>query len=256
MSGSVDLRLYGELGDLVAGASGGTVTCRVALPASVGEVIRSAGVPVGEVHLVLVDGVPVGLDHRVAAGDRVAVYPRFRTLEAPGLDGPAGGQPRFVLDVHLGKLARHLRLLGFDVDYRNDYDDDELAAVSAREGRYLLTRDTGLLARSAVRDGYLVRADDPDEQVVEVVLAFRLCDRLDPFGRCLHCNGWLEEVDKQEILHRLEPKTRRYYQQFRRCTGCDRIYWRGSHTERLGAVVGAVRSACEQAGRRSGDPGT
>lgn len=252
MSGSVDLRLYGELQDLVARASGGTVTCPVPEPASVGEVIRSVGVPAGEVHLVLVDGVPVDLEHRVAAGERIAVYPRFRTLDVPVRSGPAGGAARFVLDVHLGKLARHLRLLGFDVKYRNDYDDDELAAISAREGRFLLTRDTGLLARSAVRHGYLVRADDPDEQVVEVVLAFRLCGRLDPFGRCLHCNGGLERVDKQEILHRLEPKTRRYYQEFRRCTGCDRIFWRGSHTERLGSVIDAVRSACERVGRLAG----
>lgn len=251
MSGPVELRFYGELKELLPASGGsGTVNQDLERPAAVRDVVEAAGVPHTEVDLLLVDGVPVGWDHRVGPGDRVAAYPPFRRLDVGGVSRVRPPRPdplRFVLDVHLGKLARHLRLLGFDTRYRNDLDDDELAAISAEEQRVLLTRDTGLLRRRQVRLGYLVRADDPDEQVVEVVLRFGLCDALDPFGRCLHCNGLLEEVDKQAVLHRLEPRTRRYYDEFRRCTGCERIYWRGSHAERLAAVVAAVRRACAAA---------
>lgn len=252
MPARIELRCYGELNDLLPPARRQrSFSVELELEAAVIDVVQAAGVPHTEVALVLVDGQPAGWDHRVGDGARVAAYPTFRTLRA---EAEGAGTPRFVLDVHLGKLARHLRLLGFDVAYRNDLDDDELASIAERQGRVLLSRDTGLLMRRQVETGYLVRADDPDEQVVEVVLRFGLCDHLDPFGRCLHCNGLLEEVDKQDVLDRLEPKTRRYYDDFRRCRGCDRVYWQGSHTERLAAVVEAVREACARAGRGAPQP--
>jgi uncharacterized protein with PIN domain len=140
---------------------------------------------------------------------------------------------RFVLDGHLGKLASYLRLLGFDTLYRNDYDDDELADTSSNQRRILLTRDRGLLKRNRVWFGYCIRARSPGEQVVEVLKRFDLAERAHPFSRCACCNGLLTPVEKVDVFDRLEPKTKLYYDDFRICQDCDRIYWKGSHFERM-----------------------
>jgi len=152
-------------------------------------------------------------------------------------------EPRFVLDVHLGRLARTLRLLGFDAVWRNDTTDDELAAISADDERTLLTRDRGLLKRAKVTHGHLVRETDRRRQVVEVLRQFDLFGAITPFGRCLRCNGVLEPVAKAEVEHRLPPRTRREYADFRTCPGCGRVYWKGSHYDRLAALVEDLRRA-------------
>lgn len=167
----------------------------------------------------------------------------------PGrLQPPIPQRPRFLLDVHLGRLARLLRLLGCDADYANHRDDPELVALARQQDRVLLTRDRGLLSRRAVTHGYLVRADDPVAQLEEVVDRFELCATLRPFTRCLECNGELEDVAKAEVLHRLEPGTRREQHRFRRCRGCDRIYWRGTHHRRLTAIVDRIVERCRRQG--------
>ena len=137
------------------------------------------------------------------------------------------------MDGHLGTLASLLRLLGFDVLYRNDYDDATLARISSEEQRILLTRDRGLLKRSVVAYGYHVWETDPERQLVEVVRRFGLAGAAAPFRRCLRCNGVLEPVTKAEVLDRLEPKTKRYYDEFAICRVCDRVYWKGSHHEHM-----------------------
>jgi uncharacterized protein with PIN domain len=150
----------------------------------------------------------------------------------------AGG---FVLDTHLGTLARYLRLCGFDTLYRNDYDDEELAGISAGQHRILLTRDRDVLKRRIVTHGCFVRNDRPREQLVEVLQRFHLTEAITPFTRCTRCNGRLQEVAKEDIADRLEPLTRRYYQRFRQCTGCGRIYWRGSHVQHIERLIGRIR---------------
>jgi uncharacterized protein len=147
---------------------------------------------------------------------------------------------RFVLDGHLGRLAGYLRLFGFDVLYRHDYADAELARTSHEEGRILLTRDRGLLKRREVSHGYCVRATDPRRQIVEVLRRFDLFRSVSPFSRCLRCNGVLQPVDREEVLERLPPKTRKYYDEFDLCPSCDRLYWKGSHYERLARLVQEV----------------
>src|SRR3989304_491019 len=179
-----------------------------------------------------------GVAHRRGDGARVEVWPAAEAAEwglVPVL--PAAPEdladPRFVVDAHLGRLATYLRMLGFDTWYRNDADDDQLAAVAAAEGRILLTRDRGLLKRSVVRRGAYLRSDQPVEQLVEVALRFGPVDRWRPFGRCLRCNTLLVSVSREEVLHRLQPLTRIYYDDFRRCPGCGAIYWKGSHHARM-----------------------
>jgi uncharacterized protein len=156
--------------------------------------------------------------------------------------------PRFVLDAHLGKLAGYLRLLGFDTLYRNDYDDATLARISSDEHRILLTRDRGLLKRSMVTHGYYVRETDPQRQAIEVLRRFDLHRSIMPFHRCIRCNGVLRAADKSAIRAALPPRTSEYYDEFRVCDHCGKIYWKGSHYQRLLDFVALVaRHALEDA---------
>jgi uncharacterized protein with PIN domain len=131
-------------------------------------------------------------------------------------------------------------MLGFDTLYRNDYADEELARISSQAGRILLTRDRGLLKRTIVTHGYCLRTTDPRRQVVEVLRRFDLRNAAAPFRRCLHCNTLLQSVDKAEISHRLDAQTKKYYDHFRVCPNCNRIYWRGSHFKRMEAFVESI----------------
>jgi uncharacterized protein len=248
-SGHVDVRLYAELNDFVAPEWRGRVMRRPFRPhQTVKDVIEAAGVPHTEVDLALVNGEPVGFSHRPVSGDRIAVYPVFETLDI----GPVNRlrpQPlrdvRFVVDVHLGRLARLLRLLGLDVRWSNDLDDQTLAAIGQAEHRVVLTRDRGLLKRRRVTHGLYVHAERPIEQAAEVVHRLDLANRLAPFTRCLRCGGELAPVDKAEIVDRLEPLTRQHFDAFRRCRSCGQIYWRGSHHARLAQVVERIRAAAD-----------
>jgi uncharacterized protein with PIN domain len=149
--------------------------------------------------------------------------------------------PRFVIDVNLGRLARLLRVLGFDVWWSSDGDDQTLADVSLGQQRILLTRNRALLKRRAITHGPFVRSDHPEEQTLEVIRRLDLRQRLAPFTRCVWCNGRLFAVTKEEVTDHLEPLTRQYYDDFSRCTEYGRIYWRGSHRARLVSFVEGLR---------------
>jgi len=243
----VELRFYAELCDLLAPKHRlGRIGHPVVASQSVKDLIESYGVPHTEVEIILVGGESVGFDYRPVPGDHVSVYPVFEALDISPLvrlrQEPLR-QTRFVLDGHLGRLARRLRLLGFDCAYANDVADDELVEVSTTERRILLTRDRFLLRRRAVTHGCLLRSDQPDEQVHEVVRRFQLAASIEPFTRCPACNGVLMLVEKSEIEHRLPPKTRRFYDDFRTCPDCGRDYWRGAHRGRLERMVAEARAA-------------
>lgn len=246
-----DVRFFAELRDFLAPARrSGTVVHTFREPRSVKDVIESYGVPHTEVEVILVNGQSVDFDYRVLDGDRVSVYPVFESFDVSSLvrvrPWPLR-EVRFVLDVHLGKLARRLRLLGFDCHYQRDATDDELVALSTRQRRILLTRDLGLLKRKAITHGTFVRATEPRLQVIEVVRRFQLAGSIFPFTRCLACNGLLEGVSKAEIEHRLPPMTRQLYHEFRHCADCHKAYWRGAHHRRLDAMVAEVGEGLEQA---------
>lgn len=145
--------------------------------------------------------------------------------------------PRFILDVHLGKLARLLRMSGFDALCLEDYEDKEIARIAGEEQRIILTRDVGLLKLGGVSHGYFVRATYPWDQLKEVIIRFDLRDQIEAFKRCLPCNGLLEKVSKQEVKDQLNAQTMRYYQEFFRCPDCKRIFWRGSHFLRMHRLI-------------------
>lgn len=195
---------------------------------SIKHLAESLGVPHPEIGRVQVNGQEYALSAIAQDGDQVEVQP------VP--DG-CPIEPRFLLDGHLGRLAAHLRMLGFDCLYRNDYSDDELAGVLQQDERILLTRDRRLLMRKIVTYGYCPRSSDPPEQLTEVVQRFELIKRITPFHRCLRCNHPLEPVAKEAVLHRLEPLTKLYFDEFQICPNCQQIYWKGSHYEKMQALV-------------------
>jgi len=211
--------------------------------ASVKDMIEALGVPHPEVAVILVNAAPVGWSYIVQDGDIITVYPATTAPMVPPerrVGPPPLTTARFVLDVHLGKLAAYLRLLGFDTVYRAEAHDTELARISADEQRILLTRDRHLLKRSIVTYGAFVRATDPRQQVVEVVRRFNLAAAVAPYQRCSRCNGLLHPVDKAQIAHRLPPQTRQVYEEFQICHSCRQVYWKGSHVERLQPFIDQV----------------
>lgn len=197
---------------------------------SIKHLIESLGVPHVEVGTVMVNGQPASIDSRALAGSLVRVSP-----PEPGVVAEAGD--RFLLDNHLGRLAAYLRMLGFDSLYRNDYQDDELARVAAQETRILLTRDRRLLMRREVRFGYCPRSLQSSEQIREVIARFDLPSRARPFYRCLRCNTPLIPIEKETVAHLLQPLTHKYFNTFRRCPTCGHLFWKGSHFDRMQAMI-------------------
>jgi len=212
---------------------------------TVKHLVESLGVPHPEIDLILANGQTVGFDYLVADGDRVAAYPVFESMDITStnrLRPTPLRVTRFILDGHLGRLAAYLRMLGFDTSYHNDCADVDLAATSFEEGRILLTRDRGLLKRKQVTRGYCLRSKDPYQQLREIVGRFDLLGNISPFTRCMACNGLLKTVAKADILHLLEPRTRRYFDIFKQCGQCRKVYWKGSHHEYMQSLIERLRS--------------
>jgi uncharacterized protein len=210
---------------------------------SVKDAIESVGVPHTEVDLVIVDGVSVDFTHLLRGGERVSVYPMFETLDiAPlvRLRPRPLRDPRFVADGHLGKLARHLRMAGFDTLWSSAWSDDEIVDISNAERRTILTRDKGMLRRADVDRGYFVRATESEAQLAEVLRALQLEGMLAPFTRCRECNTLLEDVPRETVLDHLPEKVRELYTRFKRCAGCERVYWEGTHFARMKGVLGRL----------------
>jgi hypothetical protein len=201
---------------------------------SVKDVIEACGVPHPEIDLILVNEQAVDFDYSISDGVIIDVFPvKTGSPECKEKRLQVTSASSFVLDGHLGTLARDLRLLGFDVAYDPQAEDRKLLQIMERENRVLLTRDRRLLMHRVVKTGYFPRSQKPDEQTVEVIRRFDLFGLIAPFTRCLRCNAPLRKVSKAEIVERLEPLTKVYYEQFRRCTGCLQVYWAGSHFSKL-----------------------
>jgi uncharacterized protein len=241
---TVRLRFHGDLGFFLGSNARGRIIERgIAEKTSVKDVIESCGVPHPEVDVILVDGQAVGFDHTLASDADVEIVPVGNCdphLKEKRLQ--VSYTSRFVADGHLGRLTRTLRLLGFDVAYDQQVDDRHLLEVMAHENRALLTRDRRLLMHAIVRHGYCPRSQNADEQTIEVIRRFDLLRLIAPFTRCLRCNALLQPVSKTDVIEKLEPLTKIYYEQFRRCTGCGQIYWTGSHFEKLQKRIETIQS--------------
>ena len=238
------VRFYAELNDLVVPERRFRDSeVEFAGSPAVKDVIESLGVPHGEIDLLLVNGRSAGFSERLHDGDRVAVYPMFEGFDVATVTSVRAAplrEPRFVLDGHLGRLAAYLRMLGFDVLWEQQPSDMDLARISAEERRILLTRDRGLLKRKQVTHGLFVRATHPEKQLREVVERLHLQRLARPFSRCLRCNGALASVPLAEVSAELPPKVRERVQEVRRCTGCRKLYWAGTHHDQMSAMIRRV----------------
>jgi len=200
-------------------------------------------VPHTEVDLILVNGESVDFSHPLRDGDRVSVYPVFESIDiSPVLR--VRPKPlreiRFLADTHLGRLAAYLRLMGFDTVYGHNLGDRDLTQLASAERRILLTRDRGLLMRSAITHGYWLRQTDPKLQLREVLERFDLASSAAPFTRCLRCNTPLAAASKPEVAGRVPPGVDARHREFHRCPGCGRIYWEGSHYRRMSELIAAT----------------
>jgi uncharacterized protein with PIN domain len=241
---TIRLTFHGDLGFFRGSRPGGQIIERtLGEKTSVKDVIESCAVPHPEVGSILVDGQPVNFAHVVEKDAMVDVYPvQSLPTQFEKHQLQIHCIKRFVVDGHLGKLARNLRLLGFDVAYDQQAQDRQLLGVMESEDRALLTRDRRLLMHAIVKAGYCPRSQNSDEQTIEVIRRFDLLDSIAPFTRCLRCNAPLQEVAKADVIEKLEPLTKIYYERFRRCTGCGQIYWAGSHFSKLQKRLDEIRA--------------
>ncbi|SER53071.1 hypothetical protein SAMN05421690_103511 [Nitrosomonas sp. Nm51] len=238
------LHFYAELNDFLAPTERNkAVTHCFNHKASIKDVIESYNVPHTEIDLIIVNGVSVDFNYYVQHGDDIHAYPAYASAPSIGhiplvhLAPQITDNPGFVVDVNLGRLARYLRLLGFDCLYRNHFADAAIAEISSISRRIVLTRDRKLLQRKIIRYGYFVRAEAPKIQVKEVLAKFNLHPWLRPLTRCTYCNGKLIQTEKHSISHRLKPLTKKYYDKFLICPDCSQIYWQGSHDMRVKQLI-------------------
>jgi uncharacterized protein with PIN domain len=240
MSGlkTITVRCFAELNDfLPPGKKQKPFALTMKEPVTVGEVAVILGIPLSEVDLVTVNGKPAGRSYRPVENDYIAIYPAFETFDIGSLH-TLQKQPlrvtRFILDAHLGKLARYLRMLGFDSLYRNDYSDREIIETARDEKRIILTRDKLLLRSPRVDHGYYIRAVEKHAQLVEVVKKFDLYSQFRSFSRCMTCNTALSPTPRETIrLGRIDPAIHNCYEEFYFCPSCDKFFWRGSHFDRM-----------------------
>jgi uncharacterized protein with PIN domain len=238
---TITVRCFAELNDfLPPGKKQTPFALTLKEPVTVGEVAEILGIPLSEVDLVTANGTPVGRSYRPLEGDFLAIYPVFENFDISALQ-TAHKEPlrisRFILDAHLGKLARYLRMLGFDSLYRNDYSDLEIIETARDQKRIILTRDKLLLQSPRMDHGYYVRSVEKHAQLTEVVKKFDLFSQFRSFTRCMTCNSELLPASKEMIRDRLDPGIYRCFDTFYHCPSCDKFFWRGSHFNRMERLI-------------------
>ena len=237
MKHHIPIRFYEELNDFLSTDIKKRDICvSVDKGRTVGSLIKSFGVPDSAVDLILVNGRAVNFSYALTENDRVSVYPVFETFDISSItklrDTPLRDL-KFICDVHLGRLAKYLRMLGFDTWYENDYADKKILDLSDKQKRILLTKNKKLLENKKITRGVLVKQAEPRRQLTEIVNYFDLKTSANPLSRCLICNGTIEKIKKEALGHQVKPSILKKYDTFFRCTGCDHIYWKGTHFESM-----------------------
>jgi len=239
-------RFYGSLNDfLPKSLEHRTFAHTVKGRPSVKDTLEALGVPHPEIDGIIVNNRAENFFYQLQAGDKIHIYPyryngkfRWRRHLVPIVALP----PKFVCDSHLGKLVRHLRLLGFDSVYKTVFPDTEIIQIGVRENRIILTRDKGILKNRAVQYGYWLRSVHPQKRLIEVVTRFRLSSKIRPFTLCLECNGRIKRIVKDRIKEKLPPLVQKYYRLFFICEACRKIYWKGSHHHRMMRIIQSART--------------
>lgn len=233
----VTIRFHGNLNGLLFRSFAGPIVKRqLTTPTSVKDLIEGCGVPHNVADLLLVNSKPVDFSFLVQEDQSISVFPFFSHINIPEgkqLQKPSLPHNRFLVDANLGKLARYLRIGGFDTVYIREQSDKEIISQMLDRKRVLLSRDRKLLMHKVVEYGYLPRSDDPVDQFREVCRRFDLADHIDPFSRCPNCNGKLQSVSKEDVIDQLESLTKKHFEDFSQCGDCGQVYWTGSHRKRM-----------------------
>lgn len=212
---------------------------------SIKDMIESLGVPHTEIDMILVNGNSVDFSYIVEGGDSISVYPVFESIDisnAQHLRNKPLREPKFIADVHLGSLVKYMRMLGFDVLYRNNFSNKEIIDISLKDNRTILTKNRGLLKNNKITHCYWVRNEGTEEQVKEIISRFDLKDNISEFLRCLECNNILVPAEKDKIEERIPPKVKQWHNEFWYCTQCDKIYWKGTHYEKMAKFIVRLRN--------------
>ncbi len=213
---------------------------------SIKDLIESFGVPHTEVDLILVNNKSVSFDYLINDKDDISVYPVFESFDIADvqhLRSQPLREPKFVCDVHLGKLVKKLRMLGLDTKYRTDLKDSDLVSISLNEKRTILTKDIGILKRREITHGYFIRNNQVVDQMKEVVQRFQLLNIIKEFSRCLECNSILEKIDKEKIFSNLPEKIRKVQDEFFICNECDKIFWKGTHYKKMLKEIRSIKKS-------------
>ena len=239
-------RFYEELNDFLPQDKKKTLfTHNFECNPSIKDVIESMGVPHTEIDMILVNGNSVKFSYQLKDKDVVSVYPVFESLDISNVthlrERPLR-EPKFILDVHLGRLARYLRMFGFDAIYENNYHDSDIIKLSNKQKWTILTRDVGILKNSEVTHGYWIKSQDPMEQLKEVIVRSDLINFIKPFYRCGECNGIIKKVTKDSVIDSLKPRTKKYFNEFFKCTSCEKIYWKGSHFKKMNNFIEKLKT--------------
>lgn len=241
MKKTIYIRFYAELNDFLPVSKRKKESAySFKTPITIREALISIGIPIAEVDLILVNGNSETLKYKLRQDDRVSVYPVFESFDISTIGkirSKALRKSKFILDCHLGKLAKYLRMLGFDTLYENNFEDEEIIKIACEQQRIILTRDKLLLKSKDITHGYYVRAIDKHEQLIEIVRKFDLYSQFKSFTRCMTCNSFLEPVKKALIIDRLDAETASNFTKFYTCRFCDKIYWKGSHFENMESYI-------------------
>ena len=235
------LRFYEELNEfLTADRRKRESILSFVAPVPVRHLIETLGVPHTEVEVILINGESVGLEHPVTDGDRVSVYPMFEALDVTPLlrlrQRPLR-DPRFLADAHLGRLAGYLRMLGFDTRLGRGETDRQLVDQSVAQARIMLTRDRSLLMHRALTHGCYIRQRRPREQLGALLRRLDLCRQIRPFSRCIRCNELLDPVPREALVASIPEGVMARHNDFLRCPGCDRVFWKGTHYRRMQQLI-------------------
>jgi uncharacterized protein with PIN domain len=237
MDGQITLIFLGNNNELLRlEAAGGILHYPLSRRASIKDIIEAVGVPHTEVCRLEYRGAEISFQYIPSGGEKIRVVPfdirnNWRTPSVLRPEPFAG--PRFLVDKTALKLARDLRMLGIDTEIVRQQNIKETVKRANLDERVVLTRNRNLLKISDLHFGQLLRSEDHREQLLEVEVRYELSTMADPLTRCMVCNEILHFVEKEAIEHRLEPLTRKYYATFKECGSCRRIYWRGSHHDRM-----------------------
>ena len=207
---------------------------------SVKDAVEAIGVPHTEIDLIIANGKSVSFDYLISDNDYISVYPVFESLDISNIihlrEKPLR-ECKFIADSHLGKLARYLRIFGFDTIYEKKIGAEKIIEIALKEKRTILTRSVSLLKNKKITHGYFIRSENPVEQIKQVIRQSDLYKLINPFTICPVCNGQLIETQKNEIINIIPAQTALHHNQFKKCKSCQKIYWQGTHWNKINSLL-------------------